>query len=308
MIRRIFETTTLLLLSVTAFAQLPSTGVSAGSGVLDGVYVQEHIPTKRVIQYAHLREADVMWSKRVWRFIDIREKQNHPLFYPEEPISDRMSLFDVIKYGIFTEGSITVYGTGYGSEIDDQFRYPYQKQQGESQEDLMARITNECFGCPTQIPVIDPVTFQPATDQYGNPLMKDTISPYLGREVIGYKIKEDWFFDKQRSVMDVRIIGIAPVFQAECKGMTFTAEMFWLYFPECRYLFQNFFVYNPNNDAQRMSFDDLFWKRDFNSYIYKESNVFDRKVDPTWRGIDALLESEKIKGEMFRMEHDLWNL
>ena len=71
-------------------AQLPSTGVSS-SGVLDGVYVQEHIPTKRVIQYPHLREADVMWSKRVWRTIDLREKMNHPLYYPEEPLADRMS-------------------------------------------------------------------------------------------------------------------------------------------------------------------------------------------------------------------------
>ncbi|MCB9194936.1 MAG: gliding motility protein GldN [Flavobacteriales bacterium] len=308
MIKRLVETTALLLLSITAFGQLPSTGVSANSGVLDGVYVQEHIPTKRVIQYTHLREADVMWSKRVWRYLDLREKQNQTLYYPEEPISDRMSLFDVIKYGIFTEGSITVYGTGFGREIDDMFRYPYVKKPNESDGEFKARIMTECFGCKKQIAMIDPVTFLPMTDQYGNPVYKDTITEYLSNEVIAYKVKEDWFFDKQRSVMDVRIIGIAPVFQSECDGLQFTSELFWLYFPECRYVFQNFFVYNPHNDAQRMSFDDLFWKRDFNSYIYKESNVYDRKISPSWVGVEALLESERIKGEMFRMEHDLWNL
>ncbi len=312
MIKRFLETTTLLLLFFNATAQLPSTGVSAGSGVLDGVYVQEHIPTKRAIQYTHLREADVMWSKRVWRYIDLREKQNHTLYYPLEPISDRMSLMDVIRHGIFDEGSITVYGIGFGQDIDDQFRYPYKKENingvMETDADLKSRIITECFGCKTQIAKIDPLTFLPEEDQYGNPIMIDTISEYLSREVIGFKIKEDWFFDKQRSVMDVRIIGIAPVFQSECEGQQFTSELFWLYFPECRYVFQNFFVYNPHNDAQRMSFDDLFWKRDFNSYIHKESNIFDRLVNPTHRGVDALLESEKIKGEMFRMEHDLWNL
>jgi gliding motility associated protien GldN len=312
MIKRFLETTTLLLLFFNASAQLPSTGVSSNSGVLDGVYVQEHIPTKRVIQYTHLREADVMWSKRVWRYIDLREKQNHTLYYPIEPLSDRMNLMDVIKHGIFDEGSITVYGIGFGQDIDDQFRFPYKMEMRdgkmETDQDLKNRIMTECFGCKTQISKIDPVTFLPETDQYGNPIMIDTISEYLSREIIGYKVKEDWFFDKQRSVMDVRIIGIAPVFQSECEGQQFTSELFWLYFPECRYVFQNFFVYNAHNDAQRMSFDDLFWKRDFSSYIYKESNIFDRKVNPTHRGVDALLESEKIKGEMFRMEHDLWNL
>jgi len=108
-LRRLTETTALLLLTITASAQLPSTGTAANSGVLDGVYVQEHIPTKRVVQYTHLREADVMWSKRVWRTIDLREKQNHPLFFPTTPISDRMSLYDVIKYGVLDGGSFTIF-------------------------------------------------------------------------------------------------------------------------------------------------------------------------------------------------------
>ena len=43
-------------------------------GVVDGVYIQEHIPTKRLIPYEYVREADVIWSKRVWSFIDLREK------------------------------------------------------------------------------------------------------------------------------------------------------------------------------------------------------------------------------------------
>jgi len=309
-IRRLTETTTLLLLSISAFAQLPSTGVSDNSGVLDGVYVQEHIPTKRVIQYAHLREADVMWSKRVWRTIDLREKQNHPLYYPLDPISDRMALFDVMKYGALTEGSLTLYEPRLTTTgTDDQFRYPILKQSGESDEEFMIRKM-ALFGEKETIPVFnDDGSFK--YDDDGNQVFLDTVSYYTTREIIKYEMKEDWFFDKQRSVMDVRIIGISPVVYYVDKGtgnVLGTKNLFWLYFPECRYVFQNFFVYNSHNDAQRMSFDDLFWKRDFNSYIHKESNVFDRNISPNWKGVDALLESEKIKGEMFRMEHDLWNL
>ena len=61
---------------------------SPAPGVLDGVYVQEHIPTKKVIPYEHVREADVTWSKRVWSVIDLREKFNHPLYYPLDDIED----------------------------------------------------------------------------------------------------------------------------------------------------------------------------------------------------------------------------
>ncbi|WP_258542683.1 type IX secretion system ring protein PorN/GldN [Parvicella tangerina] len=310
MIRRLIETTTLLLLSISAVAQLPSTGVSSGSGVLDGVYVQEHIPTKRVIQYTHLREADVMWSKRVWRTIDLREKQNHPLYYPIEPISDRMSLFDVIKYGATEEGSITLYDFKNGVYNDDQFRFPVIKQTGESDEEFKKRVES-FFGTITVAPKFDPVTGAIMYDTNGIEIMDTLVNPYTARDIIKYEIKEDWFFDKQRSVMDVRIIGIAPIVNyvdPNTNAVIGTKTLFYLYFPECRYLFQNFFVYNPHNDAQRMSFDDLFWKRDFNSYIHKESNVYDRAINPNWLGVDALLESEKIKGEMFRMEHDLWNL
>ena len=56
-------------------------------------------------------------------------------------------------------------------------------------------------------------------------------------------------------------------------------NLFWLYFPECRYIFQNHKVYNSRNDAMSMSFDDLFWKRKFTSVIYKESSLFDRKIE-----------------------------
>ncbi|MBK9193189.1 MAG: gliding motility protein GldN [Crocinitomicaceae bacterium] len=132
---------------------------------------------------------------------------------------------------------------------------------------------------------------------------------YLSQNIVQYRLKEDWFFDKERSVLDVRIIGICPVtYKKDDTGNIIGFnELFWLYFPECRYVFQNFFVQNKDNDAQRMSFDDLFWKRMFQSYIVKTSNIYDREIDSYKAGVDALLESERIKDEIFTFEHDLWN-
>ena len=47
-------------------------------------------------------------------------------------------------------------------------------------------------------------------------------------------------------------------------------------------------------------------KRMFASTIVKEGNVFDRGVTEYMIGLDALLEAEKIKTEIFNIEHDLW--
>lgn len=307
MYRKTIKTTALLVvLSMAGFAQLPSTGVSVESGVLDGVYVQEHIPTKRVIAYAPLREADVMWSKRVWRTIDLREKQNHKLYYPEAPISDRMSLFDLIKYAVLDEGSLTVYELG--ATFDDQFKFPVQKKTGETNDEFKKRLEG-FFGTTALIPIFDENGDYVDEDGDGVEDYEEATTFYEARDVIKYEIKEDWFFDKQRSVMDVRIIGISPVvYDIQGGEILGQKNLGWFYFPECRYVFQNFFVYNPHNDAQRMSFDDLFWKRDFASFIHKESNIFDRSVNPTWTGVEALLESERVKGEIFELEHDLWHL
>ena len=42
-------------------------------------------------------------------------------------------------------------------------------------------------------------------------------------------------------------------------------------------------------------------------YIYKESNVHDRNIQEYATGVDALLESDRVKYENFNYEHDLWN-
>jgi hypothetical protein len=61
-----------------------------------------------------------------------------------------------------------------------------------------------------------------------------------------------------------------------------------------------------NNDAERRTFDDIFWKRMFSSYIRKETNVYDRSIVEYATGLDALLESDRVKSDIFKYEADLW--
>jgi gliding motility associated protien GldN len=264
------------------------TGLKA-QNVLDGVYIKEHTLTKKVVPYPSIREADVMWAKRIWQVIDLKEKINLPLYYPLQEIDNRKNLFDVIRYGLLVDGSITAYSTGVIGN-DDEFKIPLSKGDIEG---MLTRIdTTYTMDLDTGEPVqvIQEITVESS-------------------DIKKFKIKEDWFFDRQRSERYVRIIGIAPMIEVkgedgEVRG---TRDMFWLYFPECRYLFANYDIFNRVNDAERRSFDDYFWKRQFNSYVVKEANVYDRNIAQYTTGIDHLLESERIKQEIFVIEHDLWS-
>ncbi|MCB0794678.1 MAG: gliding motility protein GldN [Flavobacteriales bacterium] len=262
--------------------------VSSGQTVLDGAYIKEHTKTKRVVPYVHIREADVMWGRRVWRLIDLREKMNHPLYYPVTPTTDRQSLFDVIKQGLITDGSLTAYDDGLGE--GDQFKKPL--------------LINEVKNILEKIDTLQ--TEDPDTGDFVEVYVPVTIE---AKDVKWYKVKEDWIFDKQRSKIDIRILGIAPVAEDKDEDGNFRGlkTLFWLYYPECRYVFANFEVFNRENDAERRSFEDVFWKRQFTSTITKWSNVYDRAINQYTTGLDALLEGEKIKEELFVFEHDLWN-
>ena len=258
--------------------------------VLDGAYVKETNLTKRVIPYPSLREADVMYVRRIWQDIDLRQKINQMFYFPVDPIEDRKNLFDVIRYALEVEGSLTAYGTGPAGD-DDEFRYPYTGSQVDS-------VLNPVV----IIPQFDPVTGEVIGSM-------EALTTINSQDIVRYRMKEDWVWDRQRSQRQVRIIGIAPIIEKKddegnSQGL---APLFWLYYPECRYVFANAECYNYENDAQRRTFEEIFQKRYFSSYIVKETNVFDRSIADYAQGLDALLESERIKDELFTIEHDLWH-
>ncbi|HEX7415101.1 MAG TPA: gliding motility protein GldN, partial [Bacteroidia bacterium] len=130
-------------------------------------------------------------------------------------------------------------------------------------------------------------------------------SAWMFRDFRKLSIKEDWFFDKQKSVLEVRILGLGIVTFDEVKQLPM--DRFWVYFPACRPFLARHEAYNTKNDAERRTYDDIFWKRYFNSTITKESNVYDRGIQDYAKGIDGLLESDRVKNDIFLYEHDMWH-
>ncbi len=267
---------------------------TAQSNVMDGIYEKEHVPVRKPIPYYHLREADVAWSKKVWRTLDLKEKENHPLYYPTKPTDTRLSLVQLMLDGITNEG-ITVYA------FDELNEFGVTMTLDEIKEGLGAGKDS--------LEEEDPIS--------GEYTWKYTQKEPRPDEVTRMLMKEEWVFDKQRSKMEVRIIGLCPIRrfikETDAEGVdpeekVFTQKtLFWAYFPSYRPLFAKQEVFNLKNDAERRTFEDIFFKRKFASYIYRITNVYDnRTVREYKKGEDLLLEAEKIKDWMFKFEHDLW--
>ena len=276
-------------LTVMFLGACTQVALAQSPNVLDGAYVKETNLTKRVVPYPHLREADVMYKRRIWQEIDLRQKFNHTFYFPLDPIQDRKNLFDVVREALLVEGSLVAYSAGPLGE-DDEFTFPLSA-------DSIRTILN-------------PVTLVKQYDDFGEVIGTVQQSNELSSDKITrYRIKEDWIWDRQRSERYVRILGIAPMmedFDVDGNSVGFR-PLFWLYYPECRYVFANSEVYNMFNDAQRRTYEDLFQKRYFSSYIVKEDNAFNRQIVSYARGLDALAESERIQQELFNIEHDIWN-
>ncbi len=252
----------------------------------DGVVDKADRIEKKPIPYPWIRNSDYVWEKRIWRVIDLREKMNQPMYYPETPHNNWKSFMTVLMDAM-KEGSITAYDA---SSPTDEFIVPL------SYKEIMSKVEKT-----------DSTQMQRDTPPYD---FYDTVivKKFRPTDVKRFRVKEDWFFDKQRSMMQVRIIGICPITEVfDPKGdFRGYSQLFWIYFPEARPVLAKSEVFNRFNGAARMTYDDLFWKRMFSSYIYKEDNVYDRRIAEYTTGIDAMLESERIKTDLSNFEQNLW--
>jgi gliding motility associated protien GldN len=352
------------------------------SGVIDGVYEKKDVlAKKRAIPYEFVRENDYVWGKRTWSYIDLREKINHPLYFPHEIIDQnnqasspnllteytsqgRYSLYyilaNALKKGLImgykdrVEADLSL-GIPVPKEGGDAFIYPaprdfsksvlsdgvYQGFIGEligysdldptknEKKDMSTGNAVAIFykkGSPTEPKVylngdpnmyaVDPQTetINPADAEIVPGTANDPFpveyrvrtQKYLNsNRIIKYLLKEDWFFDKERSILDVRTIGLAPViFDSVTQKETIK---FWVYFPQARDVLKNYYVYDPKSTVGGNTFDHLFMTRRFNAVIYKESTLYDRKIEDYRFGADALYESEKVKNTIRTFEHDVWN-
>ncbi len=253
--------------------------------VPDGAY--DRVPhINRVLDWQYLRENDVMWKKRVWREIDIREKQNMAFIYPGDEYTGGGYFIEIILDAI-KKGKVKAY-----SNLDDRFSNALTKDQ----------INEMLVGKPDTLMVENPIT--------GEVEIRISQKVFNPDVITKYRIKEDWMFDRNIGRMVVRIIGIAPVQDILNTDGSLRASqaMFWLYYPELRPMLAQYETFNPENDVARMTWDQFFEGRFFSSRIIKTSNPFDisYRQDKYMSDLEMLYEGQKASESLFNKEHDMW--
>jgi gliding motility associated protien GldN len=256
--------------------------------VIDGAYVKKTTVDRKPAPLSIIRESDVLWSKTVWRILDLREKSNQHLYYPVRDMRGRNNLFNTLIKGI-EDKRITAFDA---SRTDNEFNEPITYNQVKQQ-----------FG--------DSVKVIKVTDiNTGNDRDSIVQSELPVSDVKQIEIKEVWYFDKQKSTLQVRILGLCPirVYKKDPKDSTFVRKrLFWVYYPEVRPLLAKRENMNALNEARSLSFDDIFLARRFDGYIVKEENIYNnRSIQEYAAGEYAFKESERIKNSIFDFEQDLW--
>lgn len=242
------------------------------------------------LQYQTVRLSDVPFKVRVWREIDAREKLNRRFNYDGEDDQGNRRFINILLKAI-RDDSLTAF-----SGDDDRFTTP--------------------------------ITFEQAMSGFGGGMdttqvydMQGNVSGYQVRNkaidpdsIYKFRIKEDWFFDRNTSKLYCRIVGIAPVIPYKLSNGQVLPNserpIFWLYYPDLRQVLVRTPAYNPYNPGASTSWDDIFESREFSSYIVKSDldNPKNQQLkniikDPIMR----LYEGERIKNHIFDYEQSLWS-
>lgn len=150
------------------------------SGYLDDIIERKNVIEQRMLAYEPIREADIVWQKRIWRVLDVREKMNQTFMYPSRP-------FFKILIDAAENGDVKIFG-------EDDFKKPLV---GDALQKMLHSVDT--------VPVWNPDTYVEE--------LRIVVNDIDFNDIKTFRIKEMWYFDKESSRLNCRILGIAPIKQ-----------------------------------------------------------------------------------------------
>jgi len=268
------------LFSVNSFSQANILNATTPSEIGIQNFDQKQSDNDSFLEFDYIDERDILWSKIVYEKIDLNEKLNFPLLFPvndETYEKNRKSLWRILKENIINKRITELY-----FDRNDNFK------------DKMSFSD-----------VMEVVSFTELINGVQTPAEE-----LKSIDITAYRIKGMWYFDKRQGEMKYRLLGLMPVGKnlKDDDGKNNT-DLFWIWYPSLRKILHQEMVFNEKNNANRISFDQLLISRRFSSYIYKEDNLYGDRPISSYKdkGLQSILESQRIKKEILDFEQDMWN-
>lgn len=231
---------------------------------------------------------EVLWKREIYRTLDLKQEKNSALYYPVEPIGDRMNLFTLI-FKLLAEGKIPAYEYHLdGTEV----------------------LTTE-----SKVKFKDVLDRFHIYNQAKKGTGKDTIyivdnSDIPSNEVLSYFIKEVWYFDQRSSTYNSKVAAICPVLHRSGDfSMDITKyPMFWLNYNDLSPYLTRMNVMTSNlNNTSSITMDDYFTTRQYKGDIYKTTNMLNQTLAQYCPTDSALVKEQKrIEGQLKAFEEHLW--
>ena len=269
-------------------------------------------------------DSNIMWKQRLWRRMDLNEKQNQPFFskgneitkyliewvqsgvlqpYRTDSLKTKITKEDFLKNlvmeNIGNENALSdaEKAAGFGTEVggtaagaDDGWGDPKPK----------TPTTGLASGTP------------PANDGFGNtvPVVDNSNNLYYAKQLSILEIREDAIFDKQRSRLYYDIQSITIIIPANMTTAGFDKNVGSFRYKDLDKLFRsnpNCVWYNEQNEAQHKNMADAFDLRLHHARLIKKGNSKDDDLDTIYGSAkQGLIQSQQLEYKLMEMEHNLW--
>ncbi|UII22041.1 type IX secretion system protein PorN/GldN [Fulvivirga ligni] len=284
------------LLAVPAFAQLSE--------------LEQYNPNsiEPIARYEHL------FKRRVWRTIDLQEKQNKGFFARGGEITG--FILDAIKSGelvdLYTNDSLTskmgkdefmqrlVYQPGLEIAPWEAGVEYYEGDQVKYNGKVYSAIFDEVTSIPSDSP----------DDWEETPGVGDAIL-FLPRQITIMRLMEDMIFDKRRSRLYYKPQSIQLIIPGSYTLDGVELPLVVLKYKDLHKLFKDHpesaIWINRYNSAENKNFADAFELREFRSTLFKFENPDDDPIVDMYKNrMEAVMASEWWEMELMEKEHNLW--
>jgi gliding motility associated protien GldN len=257
------------------------------------------------------------YKRRVWRTIDLNEKQNKGFFSNNGEIT--RLIVNAVKSGeitdIYASDSLTT------KISKEQFFTRLVQSQGavyDQWDPTRNWYTDEIatYNGKNYRVLVDNTGKNPETspDEWAVTSEGKAIQ-YLPRDMNILRLVEDVIFDKRRSVLKYDVLAIQIIVPGSKTSTQVDEELGWFKYKDLERVFRNHpekaVWFNRQNTAQNKNFADAFLLRLFHGSIRKIENPDDETIFEIYTGNgrsyqEAVWATEWAELELMEKEHNLW--